>query len=79
MVRYCKDCFFYQDGDRCAADPRVPQRLVQRNVNLQFAGWRTNPVLQREDGWFISLIIRTCGRRGRWWRPKQGQPRTEAA
>lgn len=34
------------------------------------AGWRANPNLLREDGWFWSWVMGTCGKSGKWFKLK---------
>jgi hypothetical protein len=68
-LKLCSACTWRRvevGGDRCQS-PEVMRREGGSLVNGIPTGWRGNCSLQREDNWFASIVMGTCGRRGRWW------------
>lgn len=72
-IRYCEDCVFFSHVFPCAApaNHEAPRAPVTRGVEgvVRFHTYRQ----LREDGWINAVLNRTCGRSGRWWKPKEGK------
>ena len=71
-MKLCKDCKYFAvaagefGSDRCTAQPRISFT----DGKAYYDRWRNNPTCQREDGWFDSFLMNTCGKRAKWWEPK---------
>lgn len=65
-MKFCTDCKHYKDNDAC----RAPQNLEAPDPVDGKRGrrWRTCSI-QREDGFVWALLLRSCGRRARWFSP----------
>jgi len=67
-MKLCIDCAHCYDSNRCAF-----RNLSPIDGTRGTGSWRDSCSLQREDGLFAAFILKTCGKRGRFWTPK---PRT---
>ena len=66
----CKDCIFAVGEERylrCGSDG--VGGLVD-GKHVENIGWRGSCYLQREDGFWKSLFLHTCGKRGRFFKPR---------
>ena len=64
-MKLCKDCAFYETAiNRCNKTPD----MVTGKAIAAGAGWRGSPQIQREDGFFGSIIMNSCGKRARWFK-----------
>lgn len=76
-MRLCKDCKYSEQDAidkklnfyRCIA----PQNMEKPDAvdGSQKPRWKWCD-LHRKEGRFLSFVLRTCGRRGRWFEPKEG-------
>jgi hypothetical protein len=66
----CKDCLFAIGGEgylRCGSDG---VGTLVTGEHVENSGWRGSCYLQREDGFWKSLLLHSCGKRGRFFKPK---------
>jgi hypothetical protein len=62
-MKLCKDCKWHR-GDKCW-HPNVCSK-----VTGEPRGWRSNPIISREQSLVDSFVLGACGKRGRWWQTK---------
>lgn len=70
---YCEDCKWYlkeQDFQRYRCSRESALIPVTRAVR-DLGTWRSNCHLQRDAGFIETYLMRQCGRRGRWFEPKE--------
>jgi len=73
-MKLCKDCKWHKAGydiyglfDTCHAPQIKPRDISVRGIGK--AGDYCD--MQRQDGRLLSWIFKTCGRRARWFVPKE--------
>lgn len=70
-MKLCIDCAHYSESGRCkVGNPLYKSPITGYMTRPVVADWRGDPELQRHAGFIESLILRTCGRRARWFKPK---------
>lgn len=62
-MKLCKDCLYYLGNDDCVKQPNIV-------TGRPASGWRSSCKLQREDGWFSRFMNNSCGKSGKFWKPK---------
>ena len=75
MQKLCKDCKHHRKGlapefSKCRAPQNIRQiiKLIDGIPRTEYR-WDFCST-QREDGWLSSLMINTCGKRGKWFEVK---------
>ena len=68
-MKLCKDCKFFSNSIRPTCGKTI-SRVTGEPLDI-YDGWRGNADLQREDNWLSCRIMKTCGKEGRWWEPKE--------
>lgn len=71
--KFCVDCRHYCStlgkGTECKSPKNMAYSFVTGTMTPR---WFSCKVL-REDCWFGSLFLRTCGKNARWFEPKQNE------
>jgi hypothetical protein len=71
-MKLCVNCKHYRPyhlDDDCAHPRANPFGLQEITGNMRLIErWRRSCERQREDGLVTSVILGTCGRRGRWFK-----------
>jgi len=72
--KLCQDCKWWNGGASHLAQCAAPENIARMPVDLVDGrvreSWRSLCNLQREDGWYDSMFMGTCGTRARWWKPR---------
>lgn len=66
MIKLYKDCAQYVK--RIGRCKKQPDYVTGKAIEYGY-GWRGNARLHREDGFISSIIMNSCGKRGRWFEP----------
>ena len=73
-IKLCKNCRYSSDVERWDGE-HAQCRCPRQPINYNYANgtknsrWKYCSIL-REDGWFGSLLMGTCGKRARFYRPR---------
>ena len=68
-MKLCINCrFSLENGTYCFHSKINAISLIDGKLDEN--NWKTASRLQREDDFLESLMLGTCGKRGRWFKPK---------
>lgn len=60
--KLCINCKRLTSDNHCG---KTDVSLVTGEIDK--LNWRSNPAIQREDNFILSILMNTCGKRARWF------------
>jgi hypothetical protein len=73
-IKLCKDCKHYIEINNRASCTSIKARAINFvDGKPDRRSWRSSAVEQREEGFFGSWIMGTCGIRARFFEPKEDE------
>lgn len=71
-MKFCKDCRHYGKGAVCNAPKNLKKKMdVVTGQEVVERKWRYCINHRRHYGFIYVIISSQCGRRGRWFEPKE--------